>query len=91
MSQLHARLFEKWLNAEGDLTYGEWLTEKRERAKAMRTPGAVIPVSPAQFHAMQQGVVTLAQLQQNVYAPRPGAYAFFGGALGGIFGKAFPR
>jgi len=90
MSQAQARLFEKWLAAGDDRTFGEWLTEKRERAKALRRPGAVLPVTQSQLAQLQQGSVTFAQLQaaamQQQYAPRHRIYGgLLGNALGGMF------
>ncbi len=42
MSQLHARLFEKWLDAGGDLTFSEWIAERRKCAQQLRAArGAV--------------------------------------------------
>lgn len=88
MSQSQERLFQKWLEAGDERTFAEWLAHKRETAMLWRRPGAVIPVSAEQmrqFVGMQQGMVSLAQLQQA----RPGMYHPLGGALkgiGGLFG-----
>ena len=83
MSQPLSRLFEKWLDAGGDRTFHEWLDEKRARAKAMRTPGAVIPVAYVQqMFAMQ----SLSLLNQNSIRQRMGPFGGVFSGIGGIFG-----
>lgn len=82
MSQARERLFEKWLDAGDERTFAEWLEYRR----SLRRPGAIIPVPPDFFRnmQMQQGMVSLALLQQNSIRQQLGPP--FGGILGGIGG-----
>lgn len=86
MSQSHARLFEKWLAAGDERTFGEWLdyrratvTHRRQQVTQARHFGPLMQQASAQQLArLQQGRLT----GPLHYAPRGG----LGGLLGGVFG-----
>lgn len=81
MSQSRARLFEKWLNAGDDRTFGEWLAYRRQCVMQVRQQRALEASLP-----WQQALLRV-QIQHRYATPRFGQAMVqaLGGALGGFF------
>jgi hypothetical protein len=100
MSQSQARLFEKWLEAGDDRTFGEWLAYRRHcviqerqqrqclaRLAEVSSVGRAFPVSGHPSTWEHQALAQLqAGMQQSPYgAQRPYSGGLLGNALGGLF------
>lgn len=72
-------LFERWLQSDGDLTFGEWLDSLRERAKRLRegsNNNAMLQ------QAMMQGMQNSPYILHQMGGDNP--LAGLGGALGSL-------
>lgn len=86
MSQLHARLFEKWLDAGDDRTFSEWLTYRRECATQARQHRALMrglsPLAPPGLQAQ----ASFAWQQRMAGMQQSQLQGIVGQALGGLGG-----
>lgn len=90
MSQSHARLFEKWLAAGDERTFGEWLayrratvTHRRQQAKMARHFGPLMQQASAQQMALLQAGMQGVPMRGPLHFAPPGG---LGGLFGGLVG-----
>jgi hypothetical protein len=96
MSQSQARLFEKWLEAGDDRTFGEWLVYRRQCVTQERQQRDCAARLFAFSHQLQQAPSTpfyqaMAAAQAQQYAPRGLSGGLLGNVLGGMFRPAVHR
>lgn len=82
-------LFNRWLDDSGNLTFGEWLADRRLRAEQRRQQNAYAK-RMAPIWAQMQGQQMNSGFQQQAMAAqmqgRPGHTYPVGGALGNLLG-----
>jgi len=83
VSQLHARLFEKWLDAGDDRTFSEWLAYRRECATQERQRRAFCGTGAISFYNCR---VLSPQHQQGMLVTGRLRSSLIGAALGGLGG-----
>lgn len=85
----HKVLFERWLQSDGDLTFGEWLDSLRERAKRLREgSNNNAMLQQAMMQGMQNSPYYQQQMQNGPYILHQmggdNPLAGLGGALGSL-------